>query len=105
MVQAEVIEYLDAFIRNDSKGLAVLLKTNMSSRNLTLMQGFTNNAIKNVIIVSSVHLFLILLISDKQRTGGYVLGTNFGVDQLTPSCIMMSFMSCIIQKCQALLID
>lgn len=52
VAQAEVIEYLDTFIKkNDFKGLAVLSNTNMSSLNLTLMQGFTNNVIKNVIIV------------------------------------------------------
>lgn len=52
VARAEVSEYLGTFIKkNDFKGLAVLSNTNMSSWNLTLMQGFTNNVIKNVIIV------------------------------------------------------
>lgn len=34
------------YLRNGCKGLVVPSKTNMSSWNLTLMQGFTNNVIK-----------------------------------------------------------
>lgn len=102
MVRAEVTEYLETFIRNDSKGLAALSKTNMSSWNLTLMQGFTNNVIKNVIIVVLPYIILTTA-SEMNRRRGMFLGTH--LHQLMPPGIMMSIMPCNIMKCQALLID
>lgn len=76
MVRAEAIEYLETFIRNDSKGLAALSKTNVSSWNLTLMQGFTNNVIKNVIIVVLPLYYSYSRFRNEQKTG-YVFGNSF----------------------------
>lgn len=97
-----MIEYLETFIKNNSKGLAALSKTNMSSWNLTLMQGFTNNVIKNVIIVVLPYIIHTAVSEMKRRLGTFLV-TH--LHRLMPSSIMMSIMPCNILKCQALLID